>query len=437
MSIPLDNLYNFLEDSIDQDIIIYRWFPHGSRNLEDLSWLKDYQSQFDLEKIIKTPVIICHDQEPLNYQYYKFDDFIDVENIRRRKNHLDEISSDHIIKLNHLLRYMFDKLHIRLAAKPYIPSLHDYTLLLHSEKNSIELEKFINHRFVPVYYWSHALIARDWFRYAKHDPKLNKSNICYDFLIYNRAWSGTREYRLKFTELMIDNQLVNVSLTRFNPIDQEIHYGQHHFLNNSLATTRLDIESFFEHNQYPSDSSGSYCTEDYQKCAIEIVLETLFDDSRWHLTEKTLRPIACGKPFILAATAGSLKYLKSYGFKTFAPFIDESYDNILDPAERLNAITQSMKNFSSLDQSAKKTILNQMNEICRYNKKLFFSREFQQTIMSEYQLNMQDGLQQLHNQSTKKSLQQYMQFPRLPDLLFDKSSKDIEVAINKILNFDS
>jgi hypothetical protein len=46
------------------------------------------------------------------------------------------------------------------------------------------------------------------------------------------------------------------------------------------------------------------------------------------LTEKALRPIACGQPFILAATPGSLQYLRSYGFKTFSGYIDETYDTI-------------------------------------------------------------------------------------------------------------
>jgi hypothetical protein len=48
------------------------------------------------------------------------------------------------------------------------------------------------------------------------------------------------------------------------------------------------------------------------------VAETVFD-TRIHLTEKTLRPIACGHPFILAAGPGSLKYLQTYGFRTFSP----------------------------------------------------------------------------------------------------------------------
>ena len=43
---------------------------------------------------------------------------------------------------------------------------------------------------------------------------------------------------------------------------------------------------------------------------------------------------------MLAATPGSLQYLKQYGFETFHGLIDESYDTILDPRERLKTIVQ-------------------------------------------------------------------------------------------------
>ena len=72
MTIPLDRLYNFLDDVVDQDIIIYRWNPHGSKLLEDLLPLKDCS----LLQLFSTPVVICHDQEPLNYYLYSEDELI-------------------------------------------------------------------------------------------------------------------------------------------------------------------------------------------------------------------------------------------------------------------------------------------------------------------------------------------------------------------------
>ena len=211
------------------------------------------------------------------------------------------------------------------------------------------------------------------------DEKINQ-----DFLVYNRAWSGTREYRLKFTELIVNLELQDYCLMRFSPECDKNDY--HNFVptNISLAVARLDLEKYFEPSAATADASADYDNTDYQQIAIEVVLETLFDDSRWHLTEKSLRPIACGRPFILAATAGSLKYLRSYGFETFGKFIDESYDTITDPATRLNSICREMQRIARLSQEQKHQLWQELYAIAYRNQQLFFSDTWQQGIFDEF-----------------------------------------------------
>jgi len=51
--------------------------------------------------------------------------------------------------------------------------------------------------------------------------------------------------------------------------------------------------------------------------------------------------------FIYLGPPHSLKYLRSIGFKTFGHIIDESYDDIQDPAERLFAVTNAVDKFIS------------------------------------------------------------------------------------------
>jgi hypothetical protein len=105
------------------------------------------------------------------------------------------------------------------------------------------------------------------------------------------------------------------------------------------------------------------------------------------LTEKSLRPIACGKPFILAATPGSLQYLRNYGFQTFGDLIDESYDQITNTHARLCAIIQEMKRIASLDSNSKRQLFRQMHDIAKRNKKHFFTNLHQQ-VVSEYVENI-------------------------------------------------
>lgn len=366
MNVPLDRLYTFLRDQCDQDIIIYRWYPHGSRKISDCKGLTS-PLDFTQFETISLPHMVCHDQEPL-----EFDRFVGATTTLLRQLTLCTFN-------------MYDKM-----------------LLCHSELQSAELEKFEKNDAIGVYWWCHALIARDWFRFAQHDSGLQHKKVKHDFLVYNRAWSGTREYRLKFAEMLIDQGLASCCKMGFNAIDDDKHYTQHQFQNRDLTTGRQDLQNYFFENFAPASASADYVTEDYQSTQIEVVLETLFDDQRLHLTEKALRPIACGQPFILAATPGSLAYLRSYGFKTFDSCIDETYDTIQDPSQRLQAIVQVMKDFAHDANRARS--LDRMHSIARYNQQHFFSAGFFDHIVQEYKQNLQTGISKLNRQRSGKNI---------------------------------
>jgi uncharacterized coiled-coil protein SlyX len=121
----------------------------------------------------------------------------------------------------------------------------------------------------------------------------------------------------------------------------------------------------------------------------------MFDNSRIHLTEKTLRPIACGHPFVLAAGPGSLEYLRSYGFRTFAPWIDESYDHEPDSLRRLEKIINSMNKINLLDTEEFDQFLIEIRHIADFNKKHFFSDAFQQQVIEELKTNLTHTIQHI------------------------------------------
>jgi hypothetical protein len=370
MSIPLDRLYNFLHDTCNKDIIIYRWSPHGSRKLDDLVPIRPL-SLVNPHLLVTTQPMICHDQEPLNYSYWSTQDFHNL--IVKNFGESDSVANQ------------FAPWHLRSAlGRRHRAHVFGYTLLCHSEMHSAELTKYEDNNFLGVYYWSHALIARDWYRYAQFDRSLDNKQVNFDFLIYNRAWSGTREYRLKFTELLVAHNLHNHCMTKFSPYDTD-DYRTHQFVNSKFQITNTNLETFFALNDTSPNSSGDYVPDDYRSTNFEIVLETIFDDTRWHLTEKILRPIACGQPFVLAATPGSLQYLKRYGFKTFDSVFDESYDSIKDPVKRLQAIINLMQHLQQHPQKSKMLAL--CRDIAQYNKSRFFSKEFYDQVITEFKQN--------------------------------------------------
>ena len=278
-------------------------------------------------------------------------------------------------------------------------NIFDKSLLVHSEKRSKNLQQYLqttdtqpNSQLLSVYYWSHALIARDWFRFAEHETFCKKNPKL--FLVYNRAWSGTREYRLKFTDLLIENNIINQCLTFCNPEENGIHYHDHKFKNSVWKPNHV-LEKHIGPTMADSSSSADFDTENYNSTLIEVVLETLFDDDRLHLTEKSLRPIACCQPFILVATHGSLAYLRSYGFKTFDTVWDESYDNIEDPVERMQAIIKTMIDISNWNDTQRSEKINRVYEIAKYNQKHFFSQSFFNLITEELQTNLNIAFEQI------------------------------------------
>jgi hypothetical protein len=382
MSIPLDRLYPYIErvaqEARNGIVDLRRFYPYGSKDIANLTpiqpILQDYQKHI-------SPMIFCNDQEPLD-----FDRYADVPN-------------DHMLEKYKLLYKKHNIKKYNFQCVRY--NIYDKSLLVHSEKRSTNLEKYCKNEFIPVYYWSHAVISLDWFRFAQYLQQQKHTKKT--FLIYNRSWAGTREYRLRFAESLIHLNLQEHCKTSINPIEPElgVHYGLHAFKNPQWRPQTV-LENYFPISNAHSHYSADFDIEDYESTAIEVVLETLFDDSRLHLTEKSLRPIACAQPFILAGTHGSLEYLRSYGFKTFGDIWDESYDLVEDPAERLIQIAELMKYISNWLPHQRERNLAEAQAIADYNKKHFFSEQFSQLVLNELKDNLTSALEELETTNTSK-----------------------------------
>jgi hypothetical protein len=417
MSVPLDRLYHYLDDCVNHDLLIYGWMPHGSTKLEDLKMLHDKitpeewavlkstltHEEFALAVVRHNhAVMICHDQEPLDFDRYSLDELKTVikKNTQEygKKFSRPELANDSA-QAEITLEYCAS-LGLRGMTNP--GNGYDQTILLHSELHSSHVIEFEQQGYVPVYYWSHGMIAQDWFRYAKHDPvlKFNPANITSDFLVYNRAWSGTREYRLCFTEQIVENGLSQHCKMSFNPQDN-IPYHQYQFVNPEFQITNYDLHNFFPANTHTANASADYYGPDYATSGIEVVLETLFDDTRWHLTEKSLRPIACGQPFLLMAAPGSLQYLRQYGFETFEGLLDESYDTVQNPRQRLQAVIKEMSRISALPSQKKIQLLQDLDQIAEKNKHHFFNHLFD-LVTQEYANNMDHAMTVMNQHKTGK-----------------------------------
>lgn len=109
----------------------------------------------------------------------------------------------------------------------------------------------------------------------------------------------------------------------------------------------------------------------YRDIFVDIVTESRFGQPTGNFSEKVVQPIQYQKPFILVAPPYTLEYLKSYGFKTFSDFWDESYDTEMDHGERLAKILYIINDILDKPIEELREMYKQMIPIIKHNLETF------------------------------------------------------------------
>lgn len=113
----------------------------------------------------------------------------------------------------------------------------------------------------------------------------------------------------------------------------------------------------------------------YHKSYFSVVTETQFSNDRCvDISEKTYKAITFKHPFIVASTPLHLQYLRNLGYKTFSPYIDESYDLEFNDAKRLLLICKEINRLSNLSEDELLEFRTNLLEIVDYNFNLLYSR---------------------------------------------------------------
>ena len=128
---------------------------------------------------------------------------------------------------------------------------------------------------------------------------------------------------------------------------------------------------------------------------LHVVTETCYWEGKLHLTEKIFKPIVARQPFVLLGCTFNLRYLRSYGFKTFDSWWDESYDVVIDPVARLQAVVRIVREISAMSDQDLESMLQGMQHVLDYNYNLFYSRGFVDSIWNELEENLEHTLAQL------------------------------------------
>ena len=344
----VDNFYEFLKSHYGwEKAMMSPWLfhTHGSKNLSDMHRLVEKRLHTELPnmELQINNALILHDQEP--FAVYDSLYIYRHSYLERKKDPLFLQLTDQELFLQRW----------RSCSWP---------IFCHSEKNSAGIDWIEEIGCVPCYYFWHAFIARDWFRHWKHRGDIhNNASWKRRFLLYIRDCTGTRTYRSQ--------------------------------VKNMLSDIKDQVDTDWDNTKnITADFSAKISVEDAQNTAIHLVAETVFSDSKIHVTEKTFKPMAMKQPFIVFAGPGTLQCLKSYGFRTFDCVWDESYDLEQDHDTRLIKIINIIKDLSHKSDKEFKEIIHKCWDIVNYNHKYFFSDVFEDMLLDELHINMQASIRE-------------------------------------------
>jgi hypothetical protein len=296
-------------------------------------------------------------------------------------------------------------------------------LLANSEHSELKNKIIKDYKFVDWYYFFHGFAALEWYRDFQFYPRVEKQ-FTKVFISLNHLSTKDRSYRLTLVANYIEKDIltqgyVSLHATKqdikdelFSPISR-LSIDAKKLIAKKLITSTLPIIA--DTNNGHGALSANLNLED--SALWNIVSETIFYDQKLHLTEKIFKPIVARRPFILVAAPGNLAYIKSYGFKTFDRWIDESYDLEQDPDRRIELITQELATLCAMSNSQLQLMYQEMQEVLDYNFNHFYG-EFKKTIVNEMIDNLESAFTQINNGRLPNNHSRYHQrFEYPPDYL--------------------
>lgn len=275
------------------------------------------------------------------------------------------------------------------------------------------------------YYFYHAFASLDWFRSIKYLPQQKNIWQGASFISLNNLYKGPRIYRLVFLSQLYKRGLFGEGIISYNIDDWSEEIDNMHL----DAATREDLITFcgevkksyrLQKNLYNKDNSSAEQEYPLWTSAFwHIVSETCFYEKTLHLTEKVFKPIVARQPFILLSTPGSLDYLRDYGFKTFSNVIDESYDKVTNPNQRINCVVNEIEKIANLTELEKQKMYDNVRDTVEYNFNHFYEN-LEKIVWSELETNFQLALKKSNETAKFHSYHKDLQFDKLTDISENK-----------------
>jgi hypothetical protein len=237
----------------------------------------------------------------------------------------------------------------------------------------------------------HGWAAIDWYRGYDRTflmPRPEQRTINHSFISANRVIGGRRDHRILLMYHLLQHGITNawISFPRVCPEEQKD-------ILDLSAKFGIDVQQTFRDADLPQCFPGetdhpmhscwlSLFAENACSLA-HVVTETVYTGRRYHLTEKTFKPICLRVPFVMVSTAGSLEYLRRYGFRTFAHVWDETYDLEIDDQLRLIKLARLLKDLDDQPPKELQKIYRATMPVLEHNFQHFYGGGFEHILWQE------------------------------------------------------
>lgn len=234
------------------------------------------------------------------------------------------------------------------------------------------------------YYFFECMAKQQWMH---SQTKTEQYRIEPKKKIYTCLNRVLRRHRFAFLDKMLGTNLVNENCY-YSFHNSQMSDGGHSFIKQWASTDFPNIDSHYDlvttlrlnfdknrinpadlrvedfhlfHDSYFSVIPETNYYHDSQVTTDRSIPQYAF------FSEKTYKPIVLLQPFILLGMKHSLARLRDRGFKTFHPYIDESYDTIIDDDLRMDYIVNEVARLSNQSENEWLTWQENIKPIVEHN----------------------------------------------------------------------
>lgn len=240
--------------------------------------------------------------------------------------------------------------------------LQEHDKLLYIVTPNSHGEYIANNIVTEISYGNLVSVWPEFLKYTNNKALLSNTSWKYIYMNLNNRYA---DHRFSLVNKILSNQLQPFGLITLNQLEDR--------LNLKKRKVFFYTGNIMHNKSFSKDNiAAKLFPENYETCFMDLVSETHAKPNEYHVTEKTLKPIAHLKPFLVNTCARFHQtHLKNYwGFKLYDEIFDYEFDDIDDLELRQRFL---LKNIRRLAKMSSKQLTGAFQKIVPkmlYNKNL-------------------------------------------------------------------